>query len=92
MTNESRQALAAIKAAQIAKELEQRRQIKQARRAVAAQILANKERRKQKFFHLARNYLDTTITSRQAAVALGITPESFVHRVNYHLLKGNLEK
>ena len=84
--------LAAIKAAQIAKELEQRRQIKQARRAVAAQILVNKERRKQKFFHLARNYLDTTITSRQAAVALGITPESFVHRVNYHLLKGNLEK
>lgn len=84
--------LAAIRAAQIAKELEQRRQLKQARRAVAAQILANKERRKQKFFHLARNYLDTTITSRQAAVALGITPESFVHRVNYHLLKGNLEK
>ena len=84
--------LAAIKAAQIAKELEQRRQIRQAQRAVAAQIEANRERRRQKFFDLARHYLDTTITSRQAAVALGITPHSFVQRVNYHLLKGNLEK
>lgn len=83
---------ASIRAAEIAKEIERRRQIKQARRQIAAQVEANKERRRQKFFHLARNYLDTTITSRQAAVALGITPESFVHRVNYHLLKGNLEK
>ena len=83
---------AQIRADEIAKEIERRRQLKQARRAVAAQVEANKERRRQKFFHLARNYLDTTITSRQAAVALGITKHSFVQRVNYHLLKGHLEK
>lgn len=83
---------AAIRAEEIAKELEQRRQIRQARRAATAQLKANRERRKSKFFDLARNYLDTTITSRQAAVALGVTQHSFVQLVNYHLLKGHLEK